>query len=147
MLVRLKGRFITPKPPNNPGDYDGLSAAANHNAGYRFVGEVNILKKYQQDNLAQRLRRWAMNTLDAGKNQYGRRVLRGMLLGERTTVPSADLEVRVDRTAHLLVMAYMWALGGFGVVVGNHVFRSHQITSRTFMLAWSRSAWSGYSLE
>ena len=56
-----------------------------------------------------------MNTLDAGKNQYGRRVLRGMLLGERTTVPSADLEAfRKTGTAHLLAVSglHVGALAG-----------------------------------
>lgn len=106
MRVHLQGRFLAPPAPKNPGDYNALRAALSQDVGHRFIGEIHILEDHQRDDLAQRLRRWATHALDSGNHDYGRRVLRGMLLGDRAAVPPADLEAfRKTGTAHLLAVS------------------------------------------
>ena len=115
MRVHLKGRFeAPPEAPKNPGDYNALRRFEPRR-GAPLYRRIHILENHHRDDLAQRLRRWAIHALDSGDHDYGRRVLRGMLLGDRAAVPPADREAfRRTGTAHLLAVSglHVGALSG-----------------------------------
>ena len=86
--VRLTGRFSRLGPGLNRGDFNPASDGARRGAQWRFAGAVDLLKKsrdwrriFQQIHQNVRLR------LDSVSDDYQKRLLTGLLLGDRRSLP------------------------------------------------------------
>lgn len=108
-----------PRPPDNPGQLDAEAHAARRHVRWRARGPVRLLAPAPAPAEALvGVREAARARLDASSRPEGAAVLRGLLLGDRASVPAyARAALEASGTAHLMAVSGLH-VGGLALAVG-----------------------------
>jgi competence protein ComEC len=105
--VHLVGQISRTRPSQNPGGFDAQAWALTLGATWQFRGHIaSIIPDSVQKSWRTRLTTLSRNQVSNGQHWYGRQVLKGLLLGDRTAVPNDALKAfKNTGTAHLLAVS------------------------------------------
>ena len=119
--LEMDGRLSTLPSANNPGEFDPRTWGRRRGVLWKLRGRVTpVVPASTEPGLSCRLKLWSRRQLDEGERGYGRKVMAGLLLGERRAVPiDAVNAFQNSGTAHLLAVsglhvgAFAWSVWFF----------------------------------